>query len=93
MRIRVVGSLAILALSACAGVTGVVKTGPDTYMVANHGTMGWSSGPAQMAKAMQTAEKYCSAVGKQLQSSSSNETPSGYGKIASAEVHFTCVAK
>jgi len=82
-----------LVLSACAGVTDVVKTGSDTYMVASHGTMGWSSGPAQKAKAFQSAEAYCASNGKRLEPISSNETPGGFGKIASGEVHFKCVSK
>lgn len=77
----------------CAGVTDVVKTGPETYMVASHGTMGWSSGPAQKAKAYQSAEAYCNTLGKQVEPISSSETPSGFGRIASGEVHFKCVPK
>ena len=38
-------------LAGCAGATHVVSTGPGTYMIASHGVMGWSSGPAQKAKA------------------------------------------
>lgn len=85
--------LSLVAVTSCAGVTGVVKTGPDTYMVANHGTMGWSSGPAQKARAIQTAGAHCSTLGKQLEIISEAETPGGFGQIASAEVHFKCVAK
>jgi hypothetical protein len=45
----------ILALLAgCAGATHVVSTGPDTYMIASHGVMGWSSGPALLPEAWQT---------------------------------------
>ena len=82
-----------LILCACAGVTDVVKTGPETFMVASHGTMGWSSGSAQKAKALQQAEAFCASVGKQMEVTSTAETPSGFGKIASGEVHFKCAAK
>jgi hypothetical protein len=48
------------AMTGCAGTSGeVVPTGKDTYMVASHGTMGWSSGPAQKAKAFEIANAYC----------------------------------
>lgn len=80
-------------LSGCAGVTDVVKTGSDTFMVASHGTMGWSSGPAQKAKAFQSAQTYCENIGKELETISSDEKPSGFGKIASGEVHFKCITK
>jgi len=93
MNTRLCGLVPAVLLAACAGVTDVVKTGPETYMVASHGTMGWSSGPAQKAKAFQSAEAYCNALGKQSEPMSSSETPSGFGRIAAGEVHFKCVTK
>lgn len=88
-----VGVVVALLAQGCAGVTDVVKTGPDTYMVASHGTMGWSSGSAQKAKAFQAADEYCNSLGKQVESIRSSETPSGFGQIASGEVHFKCMPK
>jgi hypothetical protein len=85
------GLLAACLLAGCGGVTHVVATGPDTFMVASHGTMGWSSGPAQKAKAFEEATNYCKGLGKEMRPISSNETPSGFGKIASGEVEFRCV--
>jgi hypothetical protein len=79
-----------VSLAACAGVTHVVATGPDTYMVASHGTMGWSSGPAQKAKAFEEADDYCRRMGKQMQPIDSSEIEGGFGKIASGEVNFRC---
>jgi len=70
--------LLIVSFVGCAGVTHVVSTGPDTYMVASHGTMGWSSGPAQKAKAF---EETISAT---------DSGPGIYGKISSGEVQFRC---
>lgn len=87
----IASSLCLLLVSGCAGVTDVVPTGKDTFMVASHSTMGWSSGPAQKAKAMQDAGQYCAKQGKQLQVISTNEQPGGFGQIASGEVHFRCV--
>ena len=80
-----------LLLAGCAGVTGVVSTGPDTYMVASHGVMGWSSGGAQKAKAFQKADAFCKSLGKQLQPIDTSETPGGFGMIAAGEVHFRCL--
>jgi hypothetical protein len=92
LRIVVVTISGVLLVTACAGVTHVVSTGPDTYMVASHGTMGWSSGPAQKAKAFEEASDYCNRMGKQMTSIDSNETERGFGKIASGEVKFRCIA-
>jgi len=88
---EIILTFACLVLGACGGVTDVVKTGPDTYMVASHGTMGWSSGAAQKAKAFQDAENFCKHLGKQVQPIDTNETPGGFGRIASGEVEFRCI--
>ena len=93
MRTRVSPAVAILALSGCAGVTNVVPEGPDRFMVASHGTMGWSSGSAQKAKALEEADAYCKKLGKQMDVvSESDSGPGAFGKISSGEVHFRCVA-
>lgn len=95
MTMRVIVAIALLMVSlvaGCAGVTNVVSTGPDTYMIASHGVMGWSSGSAQKAKAFQEADAFCKSLGKQLQPISTNETPGGgFGQIASGEVQFRCL--
>ena len=83
--------LALGSVAGCAGSTDVVPSGPDTFMVASHGTMGWSSGGAQKAKAFQQAADFCKSKGKQMQPIGTKETPSGFGQIASGEVEFRCV--
>jgi hypothetical protein len=89
---RAVG-IATLALSGCAGTTHqVVPTGHDTYMVASHGTMGYSSAGAQKAKAYEYANDFCKEKGKEVETVSDQETDSGFGKIASAEIEFRCVS-
>lgn len=81
-----------LALAACAGVTDVVETGPNTFMVASHGTMGWSSGGAQKAKAIQQAGDFCRGRGKRMELVQARETSQGgFGQIAAGEVEFRCV--
>jgi hypothetical protein len=94
MTIRVWILFAALAiLTGCAGTTHeVVPTGHDTYMVANHGTMGWSSAGAQKAKAYEDANNFCKQKGKEVETINERETDSGFGKIASAELEFRCIA-
>jgi len=85
--------VSVLILAGCAGATHVVPTGSGTYMVAAHGTMGWSSGPAQKAKAFEEAAAYCKQSGKQLETIDATDTGAGgFGKVSSAEVHFRCVS-
>ena len=68
-----------------------MSTGPDTYMVASHGTMGWSSGPAQKAKAFEEADTFCKNQGKAIETISATDSGPGiYGKISSGEVQFRC---
>jgi hypothetical protein len=83
-----------VALAGCAGVTDVVPVGDGVFMVANHGVMGWSSGPAQKAAALQKAGEYCNGKGLELQTISATDSgPGGFGKISSAEVQFRCVSQ
>lgn len=85
-------ALLSIALAACASSTSVVPEGHDTYMVANQSVMGWSSGPAQKAKALKEAEAYCQKQGKQSEPISEIDSGAGgFGKISSGEVHFRCV--
>ena len=93
---KFLGLLLVIAslLAGCAGVTDVVSTGADTYMVASHGTMGWSSGPAQKAQAFNQANDYCQKMGKTMQVISARDSGNGgFGVISSGEVTFKCVAK
>jgi hypothetical protein len=83
--------MAITVLAGCAGVTHVVSTGPDSYMVAAHGMIGGSSAGEQKAKAFDEASAYCRGLGKELEPTNVTETDSGLAKHASAEVHFRCV--
>ena len=81
-------------LASCAGVTDVVSTGKDTYMIASHGTMGWSSGGAQKAQAFTQANEFCQKMGKVVEMINSNDSGNGgFGKISSAEISFKCVTK
>ncbi len=83
-----------VAASGCAGTTAqVVRTGHDTFLIADHGTMGWSSAGAQKAKAYQQANDFCkSKGGAEVEALSEHTTDSGFGKIASADIEFRCVA-
>jgi hypothetical protein len=92
MGARILLAVVVLSSGGCAGTTNqVVPTGHDTYMVANHGTMGWSSAGAQKAKAFETANAFCSSKGKEVEAVSEHETDSGFGKIASADLEFRCI--
>lgn len=88
MRIAIAAGL---LAAACAGSTDPVAMGDGTYMLANHGVMGWSSGPAQKAKAIERASEYCGAQGRRFELLSATEQPGGFGQIAAGEVQFRCM--
>ena len=50
------------------------QLGHDTYMVASHGTMGYSSAGAQKAKAYEYANDFCKAKDREVQTVSDRET-------------------
>lgn len=82
---------AAATVAACASVSDVVPTGPDTYMVSAHGVMGYWSGGEQKAKAFERANAFCAAKGKTMQAVNVADTPSGFGRIASGDVEFRCL--
>lgn len=78
-------------LTGCAS-SGVVKTGPDTYMIAN-AEWGFTSGGYQKAKAIAEADKYCAGIGREILVIGSKDHGVELGKVPSAEVQFKCLPK
>jgi hypothetical protein len=81
----------IFSILGCAH-SGVVKTGPDTYMVANS-EWGLTSGGYQKAKAIDQAGKYCEGLGREILVISSKQNDVAFGKTPAAEVDFKCLPK
>ena len=88
---RLSSTVLLCVVTGCASISDVVSTGQGTYMVSSHGVMGHSSAGAEKAAAFEKAGKFCKSLGKTLQSIGTQETPSGFGRIASGEVQFRCV--
>jgi hypothetical protein len=86
-----VAAISLLVLAGCAATSDVVPTGADTYMVTAHGVMGQSSGGEQKVIAFGKANSYCQSQGKTVQQVTVQDTPGGFGQIASAQVEFRCV--
>ncbi len=84
--------ICFISLTGCAGVTNVVPTGRDTYMITSHGAMGWSSGSVQKAQAFTQANEFCQKIGKVVEVINSKDSGNGgFGRISSAEISFKCV--
>lgn len=89
---KIITLVLVVMLYGCAGVTDVVPTGKDTYMVASHGTMGWSSGGAQKANAFTQANDFCQKMGRIVEVISTSDSGNGgFGKISSGQIDFRCV--
>lgn len=84
-------SLSVSILAGCAS-SGVVKTGPDMYMIANS-EWGFTSGDYQKAKAIAEGDQYCASIGRQILVVSSKDNDVAFGKTPAAEVDFKCVPK
>lgn len=85
-------ALSLGCVAANAGGSDVVQTGPDTYILANHGVKGWSSASTQKVKAIERASSYCKKLGKEMEIVNATEHTGGFAKQASADVEFRCVA-
>lgn len=82
---------ALCLVGGCAGVSDVVSTGSDTYMVASHGVAGNGSGASQKVAAFQAADSFCRARGEQMLAIRSEQTEPFFGRPPSAQVEFRCV--
>ena len=83
-------SLAVtLSLAACAS-SGVVPTGPDSYMIAKS-EWGFTSGAVHKARLLQEASDFCQSRGKQVLVTSTSQNDVALGKTPAAEVQFRCV--
>ena len=77
-------------LTACAH-SGIVPTGPDTFMIANS-EWGFSSGGYQKAKVMKEASEYCKSQGKEMLPITTSQNDVSFGKTPAAEVQFRCLS-
>ena len=84
----------ICAAAGCATSTGgVVKIGPDAYMLGGLGKYTDFSGSAVKARFFEEAGKYCAQQNRVMIPVHSTGQDSGFGTYASAEVQFRCAAQ
>ncbi len=76
------------AMTGCVSSSGVVQTGPDTYMI-SHSEKGTKLGPAMKAAALVEANEYCKSRGKIMKViGSSQKDMVLFTSDAYAEIHF-----
>lgn len=80
-------------LAACAS-SGVIPTGPDTYMLTKTSAGGvFVSGSSVKAQLYKEANRFCESKGlavDTVDATSKNAIP--FARMPSAELHFRCVA-
>jgi hypothetical protein len=81
----------VLSLAGCAS-SGVVQTGPDSYMLAKS-EWGFTSGAVHTARLIQEASEFCKITGKQINVTTSRSNDVEFGKTPAAEVRFQCISK
>lgn len=86
-------SAVALALAGCAS-SGVIATGPDTYMISKRSAQA-GFGPPVAAKAFvyEAANKHCASNGLAVETVNYQGHDSGFGRPAAAELEFRCVPK
>jgi putative hemolysin len=86
--------LGMAVLAGCVSNPGVVKTGPNSYMVSRQGKTGLAGVAGLRAKAMNDANAYCSQQGRQAQMTSTDQSSGPYilGNFPRADIQFTCVS-
>ena len=78
-------------IGSCAH-SGVVKVGPDTYMIANS-EWGFTSGGYQAAKAINEGAQYCTSIGREILVLNSSQNDVSFGKTPAAQVRFRCLLR
>lgn len=84
--------LAVLLVVGCSQNSGVVKMGPDSYMVTRQAATGFSGQGTLTADAIRQANEYCAQQGKTANVTHTQEAqpPYIFGNFPRSEVDFTC---
>jgi hypothetical protein len=84
-----------MLLAGCAADSGVVRMGPDTYMVSKQAATGFSGLGSLKADALREAYAQCSQTGQGVQVVSDQEShpPFIFGNYPRVDLTFRCVSQ
>ena len=83
-------ALSAVLISGCSTSSGVVSTGPDSYMISR--TQWGFRGPGLVkAAAIKEADAYCKKRGKAIMVTKTVETGVKFGSEPAAEAYFKCL--
>lgn len=86
-------AIAATALVGCAGTTGVVPIGRDTYSVSHRDNGPMASLGALKAQAYKEASAFCAAKEQDVEVLKANDVPRSLGQFPETEIVFTCAKK
>lgn len=79
------------ALASCGGMSKVVRTGADTFMVSSGGHMYEQNPSGIRQEVYEAANTHCASLGKTVETVRVNERPYALGRhTASIELEFRC---
>jgi len=85
-------AIVVALAGACAGQTGVVPIGQDTFMVAHQGWISTQSVAGLKAQAFTEANAFCVSQGKSLLPVNTRDTFGVFGRsYPEAEIQFRCL--
>lgn len=84
------GFALVIAGCSTTGTDGVVKIGPDLYMLGRMGGFSDFSGSGVKAQLFSEAGQYCASQGQEMVPVASTAKDSAPATYASAEVQFRC---
>ena len=84
--------IGFITLAGCASSSGVLNTGPDSYMVSREGGSAFVGTNGLRVDAMKEANAYCQNEGKIFQVSSTQVQGGGLGKYPHADIYFLCLS-
>jgi hypothetical protein len=94
---KYISGVVVLAmlLAGCAADSGVVRMGPDTYMVSKQAATGFSGLGSLKADALREAYAQCSQTGQAVQVVGDQEShpPFIFGNYPRVDLTFRCVSQ
>lgn len=82
-----------LILAGCATDSGIVETGPDSYLISKRGGTAFSSVGIMKTDSIKEGVAFCKKVGKSFQLMNTQDVPGGPGRFPTSDVQFMCLSE
>jgi len=78
-------------LAGCATSSGIVPTGPDSYMVSRSAGWGSANASSVLADDYREANEFCAKDGKKMETVHTQTSPMYFGHRPEAQLDFMCL--